>query len=65
MGALLLVPVVFDQTAIGLLEIYRRSPQPWTSTQVDQARVLANHVAASLVRLSSDPKWLAASTATT
>jgi GAF domain-containing protein len=57
-GALLLVPVVFDQAAIGLLEVYRRAPQPWTSTQVDQARVIANHVAASMVRLSSDPNWV-------
>ena len=57
-GALLLVPVVFDQAAIGLLEVYRQAPQPWTSTQVDQARVIANHVAASMVRLSSDPNWV-------
>ena len=36
---------------IALLEIYRRAPQAWTNTQVDRARVLANHIAASLARV--------------
>jgi hypothetical protein len=51
MAAVLLMPLVFEGTTIALLEIYRRAPQAWTNTQVDRARVLANHIAASLARV--------------
>jgi EAL domain-containing protein (putative c-di-GMP-specific phosphodiesterase class I) len=51
MRAVLLMPLVFEGVTIALLEIYRRSPQAWTGTQVDSARVLANHIAASLARV--------------
>jgi hypothetical protein len=37
---------------IALLEIYRRAPQAWTRTQIDLARVMANHIAPSLVRVT-------------
>jgi diguanylate cyclase (GGDEF)-like protein len=56
MRAVLLMPLVFGGATIALLEIYRRAPQAWTNTQVDLARVLANHIAASLARVTaSDP----------
>ena len=29
---------------MGLLEFYRREARPWTGTEVDQARVLANQL---------------------
>ena len=51
MCAVLLMPLVFGGATIALLEIYRRAPQAWTNTQVDRARVLANHIAASLARV--------------
>ena len=41
-----------DRAARGL----RRSPQAWTNTQVDLARVLANHIAASLVRVTASER---------
>ena len=50
MQAVLLMPLVHEGRTIALLEIYRRSAQAWTNTQVDLARVLANHIAPSLVR---------------
>jgi GAF domain-containing protein len=53
MRAVLLMPLVFGGTTIALLEIYRRAPQAWTNTQVDRARVLANHIAAALARVTS------------
>ena len=53
MRAVLLMPLVFGGATIALLEIYRRAPQAWTNTQVDLARVLANHIAASLARVTS------------
>ena len=58
MCAVLLMPLVFGGATIALLEIYRRAPQAWTNTQVDLARVLANHIAASLARVTSrrDPQ---------
>jgi diguanylate cyclase (GGDEF)-like protein len=52
MCAVLLMPLVFEGTTIALLEIYRRAPQAWTNTQVDRARVLANHIAAGLARVT-------------
>ena len=52
MRAVLLMPLVHEGETIALLEIYRRSPQAWTNTQVDLARVLANHIATSLVRVT-------------
>ena len=52
MRAVLLMPLVFGGATIALLEIYRRAPQAWTNTQVDLARVLANHIAASLARVT-------------
>ncbi len=51
MSAVLLMPLVFEGATIALLEVYRRAPQAWTNTQVDRARVLANHIAASLARV--------------
>jgi diguanylate cyclase (GGDEF)-like protein len=51
MCAVLLMPLVSGGATIALLEIYRRAPQAWTKTQVDRARVLANHIAASLARV--------------
>jgi diguanylate cyclase (GGDEF)-like protein len=53
MKAVLLMPLVHDGATIALLEIYRRSPQAWTNTQVDLARVLANHIAACLARVTA------------
>ena len=53
MRAVLLMPLVFGGATIALLEIYRRAPQAWTNTQVDLARVLANHIAASLARVTA------------
>jgi GAF domain-containing protein len=47
----LLMPLVHEGAAIALLEVFRRSPQAWTNTQVDLARVLANHIAPSLLRV--------------
>ena len=52
MRAVLLMPLVHEGATIALLEVYRRSPQAWTNTQVDLARVLANHIATSLVRVT-------------
>ena len=53
MRAVLLMPLVHDGTTIALLEVYRRSPQAWTNTQVDLARMLANHIAPSLARVTA------------
>jgi diguanylate cyclase (GGDEF)-like protein len=51
MAALLLVPLIDGHRTVALLEVYRRSPQAWTNTQVDWARVLAIHVTAGLARV--------------
>ena len=51
MRAVLLMPLVHEGATIALLEVYRRSPQAWTNTQLDTARVLANHIATCLTRV--------------
>jgi diguanylate cyclase (GGDEF)-like protein len=48
-AALLMVPVVAGGVSVGLLEVSRRTGRPWTSGEVDQARLLAQSLA-SVVR---------------
>ena len=43
-AAVLLAPIVCRGETVGLLEFYRREARPWTGTEVDQARVLANQL---------------------
>jgi len=43
-AAVLLAPIVCRGETVGLLEFYRRDLRPWTGTEVDQARVLANQL---------------------
>ena len=45
-AALLMVPVVAGGVSVGLLEISRRTGRPWTSAEIDQARLLAQSLAA-------------------
>jgi EAL domain-containing protein (putative c-di-GMP-specific phosphodiesterase class I) len=52
MRAVLLMPLVHEGTTTALLEIYRSSPQPWTHSQVELARVLAHHIATSVARVT-------------
>jgi diguanylate cyclase (GGDEF)-like protein len=47
-AALLMVPVVSRGTSVGLLEISRRAGRPWTSAEIDQARLLAQSLAATM-----------------
>ena len=51
-GAVLLAPVVVRAETVGLIELYRRTAQPWTTTEIDRARVLA-HQLGSVIRLFS------------
>ncbi len=46
--ALLLAPVVFRGATVGLVELYRKAPQPWTRAEIDQARVLAHQLGAAI-----------------
>jgi GAF domain-containing protein len=53
MSAVLLMPLVSAGATIALLEIYRTAPQAWTNTQVEHARVLANHIGPTLARVTA------------
>jgi len=55
-GAVLMAPVIANDEAIALLELYRQTPRPWTTTQIDQARVVANQVG-SAIHLLSHPSF--------
>jgi GAF domain-containing protein len=53
-AALLMVPIVAGGVSVGLLEVSRRAGRPWTSAELDEARLLAQSLAAS-VRSQFDP----------
>ena len=43
-----MVPVVAGGVSVGLLEISRRAGRPWTSAEIDQARLVAQSLAATV-----------------
>jgi len=52
MSSLLLTPVIGDGQPLGILEFQHRSRRRWSSHEMGQARVLAEHVASVLVRIN-------------
>jgi diguanylate cyclase (GGDEF)-like protein len=50
-AALLMVPIVSGGTTVGLVEVSRRAGRPWTSAETDHARLVAQCLAAVVVRL--------------
>jgi GAF domain-containing protein len=47
-----MVPLVFGGRDVGLLELYRRRPIPWSSGEIERAGLLAHPLAAVLDLLS-------------
>ncbi len=47
-GAVLMAPVIARAETIGMLELYRCTPRPWTTTEIDQVRVLAHHLGSAI-----------------
>jgi GAF domain-containing protein len=47
-AALLMIPVVSRGATIGLLEVSRRTGRPWTSAEIDQARLIGQSLTAAL-----------------
>ena len=47
-AALLMVPVVAGGVSVGLLEVSRRTGRPWTSAEIDHARLVAQSLAATV-----------------
>jgi diguanylate cyclase (GGDEF)-like protein len=54
MSTLLMVPVVFADRELAVLEVYRERPQAFTTREIDRARVVAQQFGAALDRLTSD-----------
>jgi GAF domain-containing protein len=52
-AALLMVPVISGGVTVGLLEVARRTGRPWTSAEIDHARVVAQSLAGT-VRANAD-----------
>ena len=46
--ALLMVPLVFGGQDVGLLELFRHHAMPWSSSEIEQAQLLAHQLAAIL-----------------
>ena len=52
--ALLMVPLVFGDRDVGLLELYRRHAIPWNSGEIERAQLLAHQLAA-VIDLLAEP----------
>jgi diguanylate cyclase (GGDEF)-like protein len=48
-AALLMVPIMAGGSTVGLLEVSRRAGRPWTSAEIDQARMLAQCLITAIV----------------
>jgi transcriptional regulator with GAF, ATPase, and Fis domain len=48
LAAVLMVPIISRGETVGLLEVSRRTARPWTSSQIDNARLLAQSLAAAI-----------------
>jgi diguanylate cyclase (GGDEF)-like protein len=51
-GTVLIVPVFYGDTDLGVLELYRERAQAFTAREVDRARVMARQYSAALARLT-------------
>jgi GAF domain-containing protein len=56
-AALLMVPVISRGVSVGLIEVSRRTGRPWTSAEIDHARLLAQSLAGTL-RVDAEPAAL-------
>ncbi len=57
-GALLMAPIIFRGETVGLLEVYRRVARPWTGSQIDDARLVAHSLAATVqFELDALARW--------
>ena len=52
--SLLMVPVIRRGETMGLLEAFSGAERPWTRTEINRARIIANQFAASLGPLPSE-----------
>ncbi len=47
-AAVLMVPILSRGESVGLLEVFRETARPWTSSEIDNARLLAQSLAAAI-----------------
>jgi EAL domain-containing protein (putative c-di-GMP-specific phosphodiesterase class I) len=52
MASLLLVPLIVERRPCGVLELFCEKPRRWTGRDLQHARILAQHVAHALERIS-------------
>ena len=45
-GSLLMVPIVLSGESLGILEAMSEEDRPWTRTEINRARIIANQLAA-------------------
>ncbi|HEY2043774.1 MAG TPA: EAL domain-containing protein [Jatrophihabitans sp.] len=54
LASVLIVPLSGEGAPLGILEFSHRTTCRWTSRQLEQARILADHLAPALLRMSQD-----------
>ena len=47
-AAVMMVPIISLGETVGLLEVFRSTARPWTSSEIDNARLLAQSLAAAI-----------------
>jgi GAF domain-containing protein len=52
LASLLLVPLIVDGKPCGVLEMFRDTPRRWTARDIQDARILAQHLAHALDRIT-------------
>lgn len=53
--SLLMVPVVFRGSCLGMMEAYSRTDRPWSRTVINHARIVSNQLGAVLANLTDVP----------
>jgi len=50
-GSLLVVPIVFRNVALGIVEAFSHVERPWTRTEITRARLACSHLGATIYAL--------------
>jgi GAF domain-containing protein len=56
-AALLMAPIIFRGVTVGLLEVSRCTPRPWTGREIDQARLVAHSLGAVVQSELGELPW--------
>ena len=50
-ASMLMVPIVFRNRSLGIIEAYTRTERPWTRSEITRARLACSHLGATIFAL--------------